>query len=296
MAIWLYHVNPKNEGGYSYAWDLAQPRTLLRVSPWFVAGSMFRKVAVGDLISVYMKNIGLNPDGVYVVGTIVKVDSDDGEFKWQPDPRRSARIVESPIPPELVRKFFGRSYGHSMQQLPTTKTDKWLRLVERGKNYGKHVRPKRDKGSGPQHPAFGSTEDIRDFVESEHLAAQGFKTNPAMRKAVERYAAERARSHYEKHGFHVREHGRPFDLNCQKGRKCLYVEVKGTQSNGGEVILTPNEVDFAQKNKMELFVLHSVEVTLRGKRYVARGGVIRVVTPWRPQRGQLQPIAFRCSL
>lgn len=175
MAIWLYHVNPKNEEGYSYAWDLAQPRTLLRVGPWFVAGSMFRKVAVGDLISVYMKNIGLNPDGVYVVGTIVKVDSDEGEFKWQPDPRRSARIVESPIPPDLVRKFFGRSYGHSMQQLPTTKTDEWLRLVERGKNYGKHpaVRPKRGKGSGLQRAAFGITEDIRDFVESERLTAQG---------------------------------------------------------------------------------------------------------------------------
>jgi len=55
------------------------------------------------------------------------------------------------------------------------------------------------------------------------------------------------------------------------------------------------EVDFAQKNNVELFVLHSVEVTLRGKRYVARGGVVRVVNPWRPQRGQLQPIAFTCS-
>lgn len=200
MTVWLYHINPKNDEGYSYAWNLAQPRTLLRVSSWFVAGRMFRKVAVGDLISVYMKNVNSKPDGVYVVGEIVKVNVDKGEFKWQPDPRRSARTLESPIPPEVIRKFFGRSYGHSMQELPTTETTAWLRLLEHGKNYAKRpaVRSKRNKGSARQRPGFGITDDIGDFIESKRLAAQGFKTNPAMRKAVERYAVDQARLHYAK--------------------------------------------------------------------------------------------------
>ncbi|WP_337288754.1 DUF3883 domain-containing protein [Candidatus Methylomirabilis sp.] len=139
-------------------------------------------------------------------------------------------------------------------------------------------------------------DDVSNLLETKRLAAQGFRTNPAIRKAVERYAVRRARRYYEQKGFHVSEHGRPFDLNCQKGRNCLYVEVKGTQSNGGEVILTPNEVDFAQKNRMELFVMHSVQVTLKGKQHVASGGVVRVIKPWRPQRAQLHPLAFTCSI
>jgi hypothetical protein len=154
---------------------------------------------------------------------------------------------------------------------------------------------KRGNGSG-QRPYAGITDEIRDFVESKRLTAQGFKTNPAIRNTVEQYAVEQARDHYENHGFRVHEHGRPFDLKCENGGNVLYVEVKGTQTSGGEVILTPNEVDFAQKNQMELFVLHSVQVTLRKNRCIARGGVVRVVSPWRPQRAQLQPIAFTCSI
>jgi Protein NO VEIN, C-terminal/Type I restriction enzyme R protein N terminus (HSDR_N) len=125
----------------------------------------------------------------------------------------------------------------------------------------------RDTFSSAPATKGGIDDHLSDFVDAKRLAAEGFRTNPAMRKAAERHAVERARHHCEKRSFHVREHGKPFDLNCQKGRKCLYVEVKGAQSNGGEVILTPNEVDFARKNKMELFVLHSVQVTLRGNRW-----------------------------
>ena len=139
-------------------------------------------------------------------------------------------------------------------------------------------------------------DELTNFVEAKHLAAQGFRTDPAIRKAVERYAVKRARRYYKERGFRVREHGRPFDLKCQKGRNCVYVEVKGTQSRGGELILTRNEVDFAEKNKMELFVMHSIQIIPNGKRHVASGGVVRVITPWRPQRAQLRPIAFMCSI
>ena len=59
----------------------------------------------------------------------------------------------------------------------------------------------------------------------------GFRTDPAMRKAVERYAVQRARHYYELRQFKVRELGRPFDLDCNKSRNYLCVEVKGTQSN-----------------------------------------------------------------
>jgi hypothetical protein len=153
---------------------------------------------------------------------------------------------------------------------------------------------KHNRSTAPVGPGF--EEDVSELIDASRQAAQGFQTNPAMRKAVERYAIERARRHYEKRGFEVDEYGRPFDLQCRKGRSVLYVEVKGTQTTGAEIILTPNEVDFAQKNRMELFVLHSVKVGLRGKGFVATSGVERVVSPWRPQLAELKPLAFSCTI
>jgi hypothetical protein len=202
MAIWLYHINPNTEG-YYYPWDLAEPRTLLRNRAELVAGNMFRKVEAGDLVCVYIKNVGTNPDGMYVVGRIVTVNSDERTFRWQPDDQLSARTLEAPIQPDVLRNFFGRSYGGAMQRLPTTKIRQWLRLLEDGERYGKRTpaHPKQSKGSGRQPTGFGTTDEISDFIESKRLTAQGFKTNPAMRKAVEQYAVERARHHYQKQGF-----------------------------------------------------------------------------------------------
>ena len=297
MAIWLYHVNPQ-KGDYYYDWDLSKPRNLLRTSPWFVAGKMFRKVAADDLICIYMKNISPNPDGCYVVGKIVAVDTDEREFRWKPDRQLSAPTLDSPVPPEIVRKFFGRSYGHIMQQLPTRKTDQWLRLLGGGEGFRKppRIQPKRSEESSPKQSSSGLADEIADLLESKRLAAQGFKTNAAMRRAIEQYAVNRSRRYYENHGFRVHEHGRPFDLKCQKRGSVLYVEVKGTQTSGGEIIVTRNEVDFAQRNKIDLFLLYSVNVVLRQKRYIASGGEEYVVSPWRPGAKELRPLAFSCSI
>ena len=76
----------------------------------------------------------------------------------------------------------------------------------------------------------------------------------------------------------------------------LYVEVKGTQTTGKEIFLTPNEVEFAHSNRMELFVLHSVHVAKSGKGTTVSGGIVRIVRPWRPKRSALRPMVFSFSL
>src|SRR5262249_29632608 len=85
---------------------------------------------------------------------------------------------------------------------------------------------------------------------------QGFSVSPEVRRAVERHAMQRAARHFRAEGFHVEELGKPYDLHCTRGHEVLYVEVKGTTTNGEEVLLTPNEVDFARQNaaRMVLFV------------------------------------------
>ena len=168
-----------------------------------------------------------------------------------------------------------------------------IRLVQAArKQIGVDPRPDAD-------PMFNSQEreePLRDLLETAHLSGRGFQTDPEIRKAVERYAVERARSHYEKLGYGVVEHGKPFDLKCTKQKTTLYVEVKGIQGTDTEIILTPNEVEFARQKKMELFVVHSVKISHRLSRCRVSGGIERVINPWRPRSEDLKPIAYWYSL
>jgi hypothetical protein len=131
MNIWLYHINPSNPSGWEYGWDVTQPESLLESSDriW-PAHNMFRKVAFGDLICVYTKSIEPNPDAVYVVGTVTEVLPETREFRWKPDQARSLATLSSPILSDVVRRFFGRSYGSYMQQLPAGNHREFMQLVE----------------------------------------------------------------------------------------------------------------------------------------------------------------------
>jgi len=137
----------------------------------------------------------------------------------------------------------------------------------------------------------GSTDD-GDSVTRYLRDSQGFEVDPAVRKALEAAAVQKARHHYEKAGFRVIERGKPFDLECRRGSKTVFVEVKGTQTKGVKIFLTPNEVDYAHNNHMELFVVHSMTIVhgIRGPQ--ARGGVDKRVPRWRPHRAQLMPIIY----
>ncbi len=137
MTVWLYHINPKRLPSPNrprpYGWDVDRPEELLERPEWeFPAGQMFKKVAVGDLICVYMKNIKPKRDGMYVVGTVSKVGVEKYRFRWRPDKRRSARSLASPVSPEDIHACFGRSYGLAMQKVIAAKQKAWLQLVGNG--------------------------------------------------------------------------------------------------------------------------------------------------------------------
>ena len=85
-----------------------------------------------------------------------------------------------------------------------------------------------------------------DAAEQTRSARQGFKVSPTVRKAIEEHAVEMARAHYAAKGYTVRIVGKPYDLDCSCDGSQVYVEVKGTQTSGEEVLLTPGEVRFAR--------------------------------------------------
>ena len=154
-----------------------------------------------------------------------------------------------------------------------------------------------ESADGQQRTSEEPHKDVAaELIETAQNAAQGFQNDPEVRTAVEQHAVAKAKQHYKKKRYDVQEQGKPFDLECtcQSGR--LYVEVKGTQTAGSVIILTPNEVEWAHTHPMELFVVHSLVVSKEYGRVTVSGGVERIVTPWRPQRNALKAVAYSYSL
>jgi hypothetical protein len=83
-------------------------------------------------------------------------------------------------------------------------------------------------------------ESAIEALERQQARGQGFQLDKRTRKAIEDYAMDAAKRYFETEGFEVEDRSRtmPFDLVCHRGHEVLYVEVKGTQSEGKEIILT----------------------------------------------------------
>ncbi|WP_224368478.1 EVE domain-containing protein [Hyalangium versicolor] len=153
---------------------------------------------------------------------------------------------------------------------------------------------------GTKEPRPLPSDDWQAAVEKSRARAkgQGFSSSPEVRRAVENLAMDRAETHFVAQGYTVKRLGKPYDLLCTNEGVTLYVEVKGTQMDGTEVLLTPNEVAFAREHRetMALFVLHSVSIESVDGTVQASGGTVRILQPWDPDAGELLPVGFTCIL
>ncbi|MBC7368726.1 MAG: DUF3883 domain-containing protein [Undibacterium sp.] len=184
-TIWLYHINPNSPQGYGYSWDVDNPKTLLlKNDKEWGAKQMFNQIKPRDMICVYMKNIGANPDGVYVVGRVTRVDVGGRTFVWEADEIRSAAILSRPILKEEMRKFFARSHGHGMQSLLPAKQKKWLLRLGRGevfdgvpvvkaKGIPRALAPNFDSGANRERGILGESHVIQ-LLAKRYSRADGF--------------------------------------------------------------------------------------------------------------------------
>jgi len=114
--------------------------------------------------------------------------------------------------------------------------------------------------------------------------------------AVEALAMNVATEFYSKDWDVEDVHGtESYDLICRRGDEVKHVEVKGTTTDGGEVILTPNEVRHAQENPCTaLFVVSNITVERAEDGTVtAYRGKYHCYDPWRLDDGTLTPLGFR---
>jgi len=155
---------------------------------------------------------------------------------------------------------------------------------------------------GPNLVTDGPTAEAEDaalaVVESaaEEHAGQGFSSSPHERRAIENYAMAKAKRHYRSLGYGVTDtHAtKPYDLQCARGGKVVYVEVKGTRGKGETVFLTRREVAhaLAHPKASDLFIVHGIKVQGRGKKIVATGGHHCVLHPWCPRKMDLTPLQY----
>lgn len=125
---------------------------------------------------------------------------------------------------------------------------------------------------------------------------QGFQLDQDVKVAVEALAMNTATEIYSLRWVVEDVHGtESYDLICRQGGDVKHVEVKGTTTDGAEVILTPNEVRHARANPCTaLFVLSNITVERAEDGTVtATGGKQHLFDPWHLDDGTLAPLGFR---
>jgi hypothetical protein len=125
---------------------------------------------------------------------------------------------------------------------------------------------------------------------------QGFQLDQAVKVAVEARAMNVATEFYgEAWSVEDVHDSESYDLVCRRGEEVKHVEVKGTTTDGAEVILTPNEVRHAREKKCTaLFILSNVRVERAEDGTVtATGGVRHLYDPWYLDDSALTPLGFR---
>ena len=88
------------------------------------------------------------------------------------------------------------------------------------------------KGTGKA--KTGMEDSAVQALEKKLATSQGFLLDSKLRKALEDYSMDAARQHFESLGYVVEDHSKnhPYDFLCTRSKETLYVEVKGTQTNG----------------------------------------------------------------
>ena len=122
---------------------------------------------------------------------------------------------------------------------------------------------------------------------------QGFRPSLVQRQAIEERAMVVAREYLEtEKKWRVQDKSRTesFDYLCEHDNETIYVEVKGTTSNGESIVLTRSEVEHHRSvfPRNGLAVVRRIE--LNGD--VATGGDIEFIAPWDIQDTQLRIVSY----
>jgi|GEM_PF-3866684 len=270
--------------------------------PWTCAA--YRKIRPGDraYLLKQRKPIGIFGRGLVVGTPERKADVEAGRGKWQVLLEFDASRGDVLCDPE--ENFF--LDGEQLFPLPAPKTQ-WeheasgITLVyDAARGIDNVIGQVTSTAAWTfQQPPDEAVVDVVEQIRSGG-ARQGFLMSPRARRAIEERAVQLAKEHYIAKGYTVRVRGKPYDLLCEgDNARVVYVEVKGTQLSGTEVLLTPNEVRFARdhKDQMALFVVSEIIVDSNDPEVpIASAGSQAIYEPWDIDNGQLEPLGYSLTI
>lgn len=159
---------------------------------------------------------------------------------------------------------------------------------------GDSKKPRRRPGK----PSKIVDDEVVEVLERNLATSQGFMLDSELRARLEEYSMSSATRHFESLGYSVEDDSKrhPYDLKCVRKQETLYIEVKGTQTDGKGVILTCGEVEFNRRHskQMALFVLHSIQVSKDRKKL--SNGVPVIVHPWIVEQAALSPLSYKYAV
>lgn len=160
------------------------------------------------------------------------------------------------------------------------------------------IRKRTRKTSEPDQQTNEAIRAIDALIRPTAVAVgQSWVADAPRRRAIELHAMSQATDHYSRTWPVVEDVSakESFDLRCRNGERELRVEVKGTTTEGGSVLLTRSEVRHAEDPTTEvaLFVVSRILVDAANN---CSGGVSTVIEPWIVDREKLSPIAYEYDL
>jgi hypothetical protein len=121
------------------------------------------------------------------------------------------------------------------------------------------------------------------------------RLSPAENGAIEHHAVAIVREHFERLGFATEDVGatESYDIRATRGKRVVFIEVKGTTGTGESITLTANEVALhTTATDNALAIVRHIELGQTGGEAVAEGGELLLTMPWVPNASALRPIAY----
>lgn len=145
------------------------------------------------------------------------------------------------------------------------------------------------------------TADVEDAIEA--LACpRGFgpRLTAAERRVIEHHAVSVATAHFELLGYAVEDIGdyESYDLHAMRADEVIVVEVKGTTTDGSDIVLTRNEVALHKRAYPlnALAIVRAIVLTrTESDEAIPSGGELSVVMPWALGEDRLTPLAYTYS-
>ena len=149
------------------------------------------------------------------------------------------------------------------------------------------------------------TPEVQDALAAIDEISRPRKTRPQQRltaaenKAIEQHAVSLVRQYFEDQlHYATTDVGatESYDIHAVKADQVVKIEVKGTTSDGSEIVLTYNEVELhkVEHPNNALAVVKHIILDQTGP--TARGGELQLLMPWNLEPDLLRPIAYRYQL